>query len=192
MQINCLSNTEMFSLADSFILFSLSTQESSNIVLKQSRKHTVLTTWNHTHSSHNLKSEYKKKNQIFYCKYCKNSSYECQNNSSFQNHFLKKHDINIQFENHQIQVFNFFKLQDLYNKITHSSQTQEFNMQILKKILNKKIINKILISLIVVWNLLFHLIEWLKFYAFCKAFNFQTDHKIISLHFTLSKKIQIL
>ena len=149
----------MFFLADSFILFSLSTQEFSNIASRQSKKCTVLTTWDHTHSSHNLKSEYKKKNQIFYCKYCKNSSYECQNNSSFQNHFLKKHDINIQFENHQIQVFNFFKLQDLYNKITHSNQIQEFNVQILKKILNKKIINEILILLIVVQNLFFYLIE---------------------------------
>ena len=159
MQINCLSNTEMSSLADSFILFSLSTQESSNIASRQSRKHTILTTWNHTHLSHNLKSEYKRKDQIFYCKYCKNSSYECQSNSSFQNHFLKKHDINIQSENHQIQVFNLFKLQDLYNKTTHSSQTQEFNVQILKRMLNKKIINEILISLIVVQNLSFYLIE---------------------------------
>ena len=77
MQINCLLNTEMSSLADSSILSSLSTQESSDIASRQNRKCTTLTTWDHTHSSHNLKSEYKKKNQIFYCKYCKNSSYEC-------------------------------------------------------------------------------------------------------------------
>ena len=83
MQINCLSNIEMSFLIDSFILSSLSTQESSDIASKQSRKCTVLTTWNHTHSSHNLKSKYKKKNQIFYCKYCENSSYKYQNNSSF-------------------------------------------------------------------------------------------------------------
>ena len=111
----------MFFLADSSILSSLSTQESSNITSRQNRKCMILTTWNHTHSSHNLKSEYKRKDWIFYCKYYKNSSYKCQNNSSFQNHLLKKHDINIQSESCQIQVFNLFKLQDLYNKIAHSS-----------------------------------------------------------------------
>ena len=179
-------------LADLSILFFLSTQESSNIASKQSRKHTILITWNHTHSSHNLKSEYKKKNQIFYCKYCKNSLYKCQNNLSFQNHFLKKHDINIQSESCQIQVFSLLKLQNLYNKTAHSSQIQEFDVQILKKMLNKKIINEILILLVVVWSLFFCLIEWLKFHVFCKAFNFQIDCEIISSHFILSKKIQIL
>ena len=192
MQINCLSNTEMSSLADSSILSSLSTQESLNIASRQSKKCMTLATWDHTCSSHNLKQEYKRKDQIFYCKYCENSSYECQNNSLFWNHFLRKHDIDIQFESCQIQVFSLLKLQDLYNKITHSSQTQEFNVQILKKILNKKIINEILVSLIIVQNLLFHLIKWLKFHALCKTFNFQTDCKIISSYFILSKKIQIL
>ena len=143
MQINYLSNTEIFSLVDSSILSFLSTQESSNIASRQNKKYTVLTTWNHTHLSHNLKSEYKRKDQIFYCKYCKNSSYEYQSNLLFWNHFLRKHDINIQSENCQIQVFSLFKLQDLYNKITHSSQTQEFDVQILKKCWIRKLLMRL-------------------------------------------------
>ena len=87
---------------------------------------------------------------MFYCKYCKNSSYKCQSSSSFQNHLFKKHDIDIQSESHQIEVFSLFKLQDLYDKTAHSNQTQELNTQILKRVLNKKIINEILISLVVV------------------------------------------
>ena len=92
---NYLSNTEMFFFADSSVLSSLSTQESSDIESKKSRKHMILKTWNHTCSSQSSESKYKKKNWIFYCKYCKNSSYECQNTLTFQNHLFKKHDINI-------------------------------------------------------------------------------------------------
>ena len=80
---NCLSNTEMFSFADSSVLSFLSIQESLNIESRKSRRCTALKTWNHTCSSQNSESEYKKKDWMFYCKYCKNSSYECQNTSTF-------------------------------------------------------------------------------------------------------------
>ena len=63
--------------ADSSILSSLLTQESSDIESRKNRRHTALKTWNHTHSSQSSESEYKRKNQMFYYKYCKNSLYEC-------------------------------------------------------------------------------------------------------------------
>ena len=178
-------------IADSSFLSSLSTQESLNIESRKSRKHTVLATWNHTYLSCNSESEYKRKDWMFYCKYCENSSYRCQSSSLFQNHLFKKHDIDIQSESCQIEVFSLLKLQDLYDKTAYSNQIQELNTQILKKVLNKKIINEILISLVVVQSLFFHLVEWSEFHALCKAFNSQTDHKIISSHSELSKKIQI-
>ncbi len=81
--------------ADSFVLFFSSTQESLNIESKKSRKCTVLKTWNHICLLYDLKSEYKKKDWIFYYKYCENSSYEYQNNLLFWNHLFKKHDIDI-------------------------------------------------------------------------------------------------
>ena len=83
MQINYLLNTEMSFFTDSSVLSSLSTQESLNIESKKSKKCTVLKTWNHTCSSHDSKSEYKRKDWIFYYKYCENSSYECQSTLSF-------------------------------------------------------------------------------------------------------------
>ena len=179
----------MFFIADSFFLSSLSTQEFSDIESRKSRKHTALATWDHTHLSCNSESEYKKKDQMFYCKYCKNSSYECQSSSLFQNHLFKKHDIDIQSESCQIEVFSLLKLQDLYDKTAYSNQIQELNTQILKRMLNKKIINETLISLVVVWSLLFCLVEWSEFHALCKAFNSQTDCEIILSHSELSKKI---
>jgi len=191
MQINCLSNTEMSSLADSSILSPLPTQEPSDIASRQSRKRTALATWDHTRPPHNLEPEYKGKDRIFYCKYCENPSYGCQSSSSFRNHLLRKHDIDIQPESYQIQVFSLLKLQDLYDKAAHSSQTQEFDAQILKRTLNKKVINEALVSLVVVRNLPFRLVEWPEFHALCKAFNPQADREIISSHSTLSKKIQI-
>ena len=95
MQINYLSNTEISSFADSSVLSSLLIQESSNIKSRKSKRHTALKTWNHTCLLHDLKSEYKKKDWIFYYKYCENSSYEYQNNLLFWNHLFKKHDIDI-------------------------------------------------------------------------------------------------
>ena len=126
MQINYLSNIEMFFLADSFILSFLLIQEFLNITLKQSKKCMILTIWNHTCSSQSSKSEYKKKNQMFYCKYCKNSSYECQSTSTFQNYFFKKHDINIQSESCRIKIFS---LLNLIKKIYYDSdETYKNNM----------------------------------------------------------------
>ncbi len=77
MQINYLLNTEISSFIDSSVLSSSSTQESLNIKSRKNRRCTALKTWNHTCSSYDSESEYKKKDQIFYCKYCENSSYEC-------------------------------------------------------------------------------------------------------------------
>ena len=103
-----------------------------NIESRKSRRYTALKTWDHTYSSHDSESEYKRKDWIFYYKYCENSSYECQSSSLFWNHLFKKHDINIQSESYKIEIFNLLKLQDLYNKITHSNQSQKLNAQILK------------------------------------------------------------
>ncbi len=110
MQINCLSNTEMSSFADSSVLSSSSTQESLNIESKKNKKYIILKTWDHTCLSHDLKSEYKKKDWIFYYKYYKNLLYEYQNSLLFWNHFFKKHDINIQLESYKIKIFNLLKL----------------------------------------------------------------------------------
>ena len=85
----------MFFFADLSVLFSLLIQESLNIKSRKNRRYMTLKTWNHTYLSHDLKSEYKKKDQIFYYKYYENSLYECQSNLLFWNHLFKKHDINI-------------------------------------------------------------------------------------------------
>ena len=120
-QINCLLNTEIFFFADSSALSSLSIQESSDIESRKSRKHTTLKTWDYTHLLQNSESEYKRKDWIFYCKYCENSTYECQNTLIFWNYFFKQHNIDIQFKSCKIEISSFLKLQDLYDKTAHSN-----------------------------------------------------------------------
>ena len=132
MQINCLSNTEMSSFADSSVLSPLPTQEPSDIESRKSRRRTALETWDHTRPSHDPEPEYKGKDRMFYCKYCENPPYGCQSTSSFRNHLSKKHDIDIQPESRKIEASSLLKLQDLYDKAAHSNQSQELDAQILK------------------------------------------------------------
>ena len=82
------------------------------------------------------------------------------------------------------------QLEWLYLNTKSSDQTEEIDAQVFEKQLNQHTINEILIFLIVVWNLLFQMIEWFKFHTFCQVLNSKSDHFIITTHFQIEQKIR--
>jgi hypothetical protein len=116
-----LSRAEISSLADILIQLSLTIPDPSDIRSKKDKRRTVFSTWNHIRLPQNGEPEFKEKTRIFYCKYCQNPSYGCQNSFLFRNHLTKNHNIDIQPQDRQIQISTLFKLQDLYDKAASSN-----------------------------------------------------------------------
>ena len=83
----------MASEVESEALDSINTSESKN-----TRGHSALLTWEHTHpAGSNKPIQNKKARLLFYCKHC-TESYTAQSTSNFQNHLASKHSITVEPE----------------------------------------------------------------------------------------------
>jgi len=63
-------------------------------------------------------------------------------------------------------------------------------LQILKKSINKATLIKALISFIIIYNLLFYIVKWLAFYAFCQVFNAACESVILLAYITICIKVK--
>ena len=169
-------NSIMNSEADS--IFASSTLKS---ILKQSRSQVSSAVWTHCHASHDDDEDSDLKWR--YCTYCTTSLIYFSNISfNMQKHLKRWHKINVEIAVSQIQATTVQQLEQLYLQAKLSDQTEEIDAQVFKKQLNQDIINEVLISLIVVWNLSFQMIEWLKFHTFCQALNSNLNSVITTAH----------
>ena len=66
----------------------------------------------------------------------------------------------------------------------------EINTQVLKKQLDQDVIYEALISLIVVWNLPFVIVEWLKFHTFYQVLNLKSKDAVTTTYSQVKRKIE--
>ena len=85
-------------------------------------------------------------------------------------HLQQHHKITVESSVDSVQeatLEQLEQLEQLYLNTKSSDQIKEIDAQVFEKQLNQNTINKTLIFLIVVWNLLFQMIEWSEFHTFC-------------------------
>jgi hypothetical protein len=63
-------------------------------------------------------------------------------------------------------------------------------LQILKKSINKATFIEALINFIIIYNLLFYIVKWLTFYAFCQVLNAACEGIILIAYATVYIKVK--
>lgn len=165
------------------------TQDSIDAESKKRRKGSAVETWAHARPPKDGEPERQGKNRIFYCKYCTDPPYHAVASNSFRAHLKNEHEIEVQSRPSPIQSATLDQLQQLYIRAMSTGQTQQLDVQVLRRALDRNLINEALLSLIVARNLPFRVVEWPEFHAFCRVLNPEVEAYITTAHSEVAKKI---
>jgi hypothetical protein len=108
--------------------------------------------------------------------------------TNLQRHLSAIHSIIVDDTVGHIQAKAIQQLRELYNRAESSGQTEEIDDYIFSRQVDLDIVNEALISLIVVRNLPFQTVEWLKFHTFCQVLNLQLEGIVTTAHSQVAKK----
>ena len=125
---------------------------------KQRRFRSAQSTWEHTREPQDLEPKRggKKRDLLYYCKYCTSIPYSTYVSTTFRNHLLKTHSIDVVTQSvHPVKKARISLLRDVFAKAGQSGITRGdgHEEQVLRNILNPKAIVEALVQLVTVQNL---------------------------------------
>ncbi|EKG09170.1 transposase-like protein, partial [Macrophomina phaseolina MS6] len=152
---------------------------------KKRRARTTDSTWEHARRPQSSEPERggQKKDLVFYCKYCVSPSYSTYVSTTFRNHLLKVHSIEVKCsEAHPVKRARNSLLKDAFAKAGHVNtvKLQMREEQVLQDALNPKAAIEALVQLVTVRNLPYNCSQWPELHALLLAVNY-TAGDIISL-----------
>jgi hypothetical protein len=120
-----------------------------------SRPRTAQTTWEHTREPTGLEPKRggKKRDLIYYCKYCTSTLYLAYVSTTFCNHLLKTHSINVATQSvHPVKKVRMSLLRDVFAKAGQSgiARLDEHEEKVLRNALNPKAVVEALVQLVTV------------------------------------------
>jgi hypothetical protein len=172
-----------------------STESSSSLLTPTiSRSRTAQTTWEHTREPKGLEPKRggKKRDLIYYCKYCTSTPYSAYVSTTFRNHLLKTHSIDVVTQSvHPVKKAYMSLLRDVFTKAGQSDITRldGHEEQVLRNALNLKAVVEALVQLVTVQNLPYNYSQWPKLHALLMAVNYTAKGVISLSHGTLQKLV---
>ncbi|KAF4311338.1 hypothetical protein GTA08_BOTSDO13153 [Botryosphaeria dothidea] len=160
---------------------------------RKRRARTTDSTWEHARRPQGSEPERggQKKDLVFYCKYCVSPSYSTYVSTTFRNHLLKVHSIEVECsEAHPVKRARDSLLKDAFAKAGHVNavKLQMREEQVLRDALNPKAAIEALVQLVTVRNLSYNCSQWPELHALLLAVN-HTAGDIISLSHGLVQKL---
>jgi hypothetical protein len=155
-----------------------------------SQPQTAQITWEHTREPQGLepKCEGKKRDLIYYCKYCTSTPYSAYVSTTFRNHLLKTHSIDVVTQSiHPVKKACTSLLRDVFAKAGQSGITRVngHEEQVLQNALNAKAVVEALVQLVIVRNLLYNCSQWPELHALLMAVNYTAEGVISLSHGTV-------
>jgi hypothetical protein len=136
-----------------------STESSGSLLTPTiSRPRTAQTTWEHIREPKGLEPKCggKKRDLIYYCKYCTSTPYSAYVSTTFRNHLLKTHSIDVVTQSvHPVKKVRTSLLRDIFAKAGQSGITRldGHEEQVLRNALNPKAVVEALVQLVTIRNL---------------------------------------
>ncbi len=166
----------------------------SSIPSKRKRVRTTESTWEHTRKPEGSEPERagQKKDLVFYCKYCINPSYSTYVSTTFRNHLLKAHSIEVEdSKEHPVKKASTSLLKDAFAKAGHINtvQLQLREEQVLRNAFNRKAAIEALVQLVTVRNLPYNCSQWPELHALLMAVNYTAADLINTSHGSLQKLV---
>lgn len=158
------------------------------------RTRSAISTWEHTREpqgSEPVRSG-KKNERVYYCKYCVNPFYSTLVSTTFRNHLLKEHHIELESaELHPIKKARDSLLKDAFAKAgkINTVRLQQHEEEALKSAINPRAAIEALVQLITVHNLPYNCSQWPALHAFIMAINYTAEGLIKLSHGSLQKLV---
>ena len=159
---------------------------------KRKRVRTTDSTWKHTRKPHGSEPERagQKKDLVYYCKYYVKPCYSTYVSTTFRNHLLKAHSIEVESaEAHPVKKACSSLLKDAFAKAgqINTVKLQLHEEQVLRNALNPKAAIEALVQLVTVRNLPYNCSQWPELRALLMAVNYTTEDLISLSHGSIQK-----
>ncbi|KJZ69425.1 hypothetical protein HIM_11198 [Hirsutella minnesotensis 3608] len=194
------SDVSNVSVTSAFSTIELHTSDSSAVrnaataenQRKRKRK-TTANTWIHAREPRDSEPARcsRKNEKIYYCMHCPDPPYRTTVSTTFRNHLLKNHGIELQTDEHPIKRQRDTLIQDAFAKAGEMSAAKRSMEQeeTLRAAVNRKAAIEALVQLVTVRNLSYNCCSWPELHAFVCAIN-NTANDLISLsHGSIQKLV---
>ncbi|KJZ69575.1 hypothetical protein HIM_11037 [Hirsutella minnesotensis 3608] len=159
---------------------------------KRKRK-TTANTWIHAREPRNSEPARcsRKNEKIYYCMHCTDPAYSTTVSTTFRNHLLKNHGIDLQADDHPIKKQRNTLIQDAVAKAGEMSAAKRSIEQeeTLQAAVNRKAAIEALVQLVTVRNLSYNCCSWPELHAFVCAINHTADDLISLSHGSIQKLV---
>lgn len=167
------------------------------------KRETTANTW--THAREPVDSEParcgRRNEKIYYCKHCEDPTYSTTVSTTFRNHLLKVHGIELEVHEHPVKKQRGCLIQDAFAKAgeVHAAKQLAGRDDTLRSTINQKAALEALVQLVTVRNLSYNCSSWPELHALICAVNPMADglislsngsmQKLISNSFNIHKYI---
>src|SRR6266480_3548699 len=166
----------------------------SSTLPKQKRTRTADSTWKHTWEPQGSETERagSRNNLVYYCKYCDEPSYSTYVSTTFRNHLLRVHSIDVEStRTHPVKEARMSLPKDAFAKAGHADTTtlKSDDEQVLRNTLNQKAVIETLVQLVTVRNLPYNCSQWPELHALLMAVNPTAENVINLSHGSIQKPV---
>ncbi|PCD22033.1 hypothetical protein AU210_010943 [Fusarium oxysporum f. sp. radicis-cucumerinum] len=157
------------------------------------KRKTTANTWAHAREPLNSEPSRcgRKNEKIYYCMHCVSPTYSTTVSTTFRNHLLKTHGIELEAHEHPIKKRRDRLIQDAFAKAgeVHAAKQLAKREETLRHAINHKAALEALIQLVTVRNLSYNCSSWPELHALISAVNPAADDLISLSHGSIQKLV---
>ncbi|KAH7461697.1 hypothetical protein FOMA001_g18785 [Fusarium oxysporum f. sp. matthiolae] len=157
------------------------------------KRKTTANTWAHAREPLNSEPSRcgRKNEKIYYCMHCVSPTYSTTVSTTFRNHLLKIHGIELEAHEHPIKKRRDRLIQDAFAKAgdMHAAKQLAKREETLRHAINHKAALEALIQLVTVRNLSYNCSSWPELHALISAVNPAADDLISLSHGSIQKLV---
>ncbi|RKK91609.1 hypothetical protein BFJ68_g16168, partial [Fusarium oxysporum] len=157
------------------------------------KRKTTANTWAHAREPLNSEPSRcgRKNEKIYYCMHCVSPTYSTTVSTTFRNHLLKTHGIELEAHEHPIKKRRDRLIQDAFAKAgdMHAAKQLAKREETLRHAINHKAALEALIQLVTVRNLSYNCSSWPELHALISAVNPAADDLISLSHGSIQKLV---
>jgi hypothetical protein len=157
------------------------------------KRKTTANTWAHAREPLNSEPSRcgRKNEKIYYCMHCVSPTYSTTVSTTFRNHLLKIHGIELEAHEHPIKKRRDRLIQDAFAKAgeVHAAKQLAKREETLRHAINHKAALEALIQLVTVRNLSYNCSSWPELHALISAVNPAADDLISLSHGSIQKLV---
>jgi hypothetical protein len=160
----------------------------------QKHGHMAESTWEHTQKPKDSEPEHggKKKNLIYYCKYCDTLAYSTYVSTTFCLHLTRVYSIEVESSRlHPVKRARISLLREAFAKAGKSDTIKltGIEKQVLQKALDKTVVIEALVQLVTVRNLPYNCSQWPELHALLMAVNPTAENVINVSHSSIQRLV---